>query len=537
MKKEWRPGIPIESGCDYFAREKEYHITLRDTVTVQNERYIALRTDAFPVFLLLCGKKNVTLDFGGATLVFHGKIQPFLLDGGENITVKNCKVTYARPMYSEFLIREMTEEGALLAPNPCCPCRVEGDLLIPVGEGWENNRLRFHGRFFQVFDPETRLGCGLHLGGVGTPFVPDPTFPYRIDLYTAEARGENILLKGKFPDFYRAGRILVIEHEERLLSSVFALEVKGLTLENYRILSGGGMGILLSRVEDVTLSRFLMTHTEESPALIANPADGVHAFGASGAFRIRDSIFEGMIDDALNVHANFRTVKQAQGREILSHRASCEKQAQRLYRAGDEIAVYRGQTMEEVARYRILSVEFLDGDLAKFTVDRPVLPHEEGDMIESLTANCDLTIENCAFGKANTHLRLQTRGTCAIRNCTTELPFLFSGDATYWFESGPATDFTVENCRFVGEKAKICVKSEVLSTDAAPYYHRNLKILGCTFDTESPLEAQFADGIRFLGNRNAQGKEMTLTLKNCGEAEADNCRVLRLAEKQSLNIN
>ena len=34
--------------------------------------------------------KNITLDFGGATIVLHGKIQPFLLDGAENITIKNC---------------------------------------------------------------------------------------------------------------------------------------------------------------------------------------------------------------------------------------------------------------------------------------------------------------------------------------------------------------------------------------------------------------------------------------------------------------
>lgn len=25
------------------------------------------------------------------------------------------------------------------------------------------------------------------------------------------------------------------------------------------------------------------------------------------------------------------------------------------------------------------------------------------------------------------------------------------GDATYWFESGPITDLTVENCRFIGD--------------------------------------------------------------------------------------
>ena len=198
---------------------------------------------------------------------------------------------------------------------------------------------------------------------------------------------------------------------------------------------------------------------------------------------------------------------------------------------GDEIAIYRGQTMEETAKYTIKEIEIIDGELAKFTVDRPVGAHECGDMIESLSANCDVTIENCVFGKANSHLRLQSRGKFVIRNCETELPFLLTGDATYWFESGPITDLTVENCRFIGERARVSIESEVKTTAAAPYYHRNVKILNNEFETDAPLKAKDADGIVFRGNQNTLEKAMTLTLTNCGAAEVDGCTVERIVQK------
>jgi len=245
-----------------------------------------------------------------------------------------------------------------------------------------------------------------------------------------------------------------------------------------------------------------------------------------------------MIDDALNVHSNFRTVKEAKGSEIYTHLASCEQQANDLYRVGDEIAVYRGKTLEEAARYTIRAIESVDQTVKKFTLDRPVIDHAEGDLIENLTANCDVMIENCVFGKANSHLRLQSRGKFEIRNCETELPLLLSGDASFWFESGPVTDLTVENCRFVGEHAKIDIRSEVFPTEKEPYYHRNLKFLNNEFDVGEPICGGYADGIVFRGNRNRAGAPMKLILTNCGSVDAEGCTVeRRTEEKRELKRN
>ena len=80
MKKEFQIGIQLESDTEYVASQAVYHVYAEDTTEVSDNRYVALRandTKEFHVFIMLKGLKNISIDFGGATLVMHGKIQPF----------------------------------------------------------------------------------------------------------------------------------------------------------------------------------------------------------------------------------------------------------------------------------------------------------------------------------------------------------------------------------------------------------------------------------------------------------------------------
>ena len=469
----------------------------------------------------------------------HGKIQPFLFDSCENITVKNCTVTYDRPPYTEALITEAGAEYVKLRLNEHCPCRIEDGRLIPYSDSWENPSLNYKGCFYQIFDKKTRMGCGIGLGIMGNSIELDPNWPFHPVKYIAERDGEDIILKGEHPDYFAPGRVLIISHEKRSISSVFMIDSKDITLENYRILCGCGMGIYSYRTENITLDGVRLTYDESSPSLISNAADAVHTFGTTGHFEIKNCVFEGMIDDAINIHSNFRTVEHADGNVLYTHLASCEWQANDLYRVGDKIAIYRGKTMERAAEYVIEKIEDSEGDLKKFTLDRPLGDHADGDLIENLTTNCSVSFENCLFAKANSHLRLQSRGKILMKNCETELPIMLTGDASFWFEGNPINDLTIENCSFLGNRGFISIESEVLPTEKEPYYHRNLKIIGNTFDVEHPLRGGYADGIVFKGNKNAKDLPMTLVLTNCGSAEADGCLIERKTEeyKTDLTIN
>ena len=58
----------------------------------------SLKRMAFP--LLNC--KNVTIDGGGSTFMFHGRISPFVLDGTDGATLKDFSIDWSRSFHDEL---------------------------------------------------------------------------------------------------------------------------------------------------------------------------------------------------------------------------------------------------------------------------------------------------------------------------------------------------------------------------------------------------------------------------------------------------
>ncbi len=534
MKKKFEIGINFENNTEYYAEEKIYDIYAKDAKIVSDHHYSILRTHSTPEFLSfveLKNKKNITIDFCGATLMFHDKIQPFILDNCENITIKNCVINYSRPPFTECEIIEVNNDSLKVKVVDGCTYRIENGTLIPTGETWENKNLENGGgMFFQLFDKKTKKGKGLMLGCITKNFVPDPSRPWKVYPYIAEQDGEFVILKGEILEHFKPGLSMVITHEKRDLSNCFVYECKNISIENYRILAGYGMGIYCFRTENINIDRYLLKYDETSPYVVTNAADALHTFACSGDFKITNSSFEGMIDDAINIHSNFHTVDSCKDNVIIADIASCELEAGFVFNAGDKIAVYNGPSMEQTGEYTIIKAEEISERIRKFTLDKPVANHKKGDLIEDLSGNADVTIKNCKFGMANTHLRLQSRGKFVITDCECELEIMLSGDASYWFESSPITDLTIKNTKFTTEPASIYISSEIMPTEKAPYYHKNIKITNCEFYNQTPLWGGYADNITFTDNTNSRNLPMQLILTNCGALESNNCEVVRKTE-------
>ena len=67
-----------------------------------------------PIALPIIGKKNVTVDGGGAELIFHGKMNPIVIDNSENITIKGISIDYNTPFYAQAEIMAAGDDGILL---------------------------------------------------------------------------------------------------------------------------------------------------------------------------------------------------------------------------------------------------------------------------------------------------------------------------------------------------------------------------------------------------------------------------------------
>jgi len=410
--------------------------------------------------------------------------------------------------------------------------------LIPTSETWENHDLNKGEMFLQVFDKNTREGAGLMVGVIGETVYRRPIPPCEVQHLKVRAAGEDVILSGKFPADWRSGLIVVLAHEYRDKNSILMCDSRNCIIENYRIINGASFGIMAMHTENITIRHLVLHYDQESPGITANAADAVHTIACSGEILIEDSIFEGMIDDAINVHSNYYLAEAIDGchlSAVKDKRSSFLNAHCTVIDQGDEIAIYNGLTMELKETFRVCRAIIEDDYTVDLLLDRSVSGINKGDMIENLSAQARLTLRNCQFGKANTHLRLQTRGTILIENCECSLPIILTGDTNFWFESSPVRDLTIRNCRFLGPKGVIRIIPEFTPTAKEPYYHQNIRIIGNEFDAAVPLVANRADNLVFKQNKlTSPGQTFRLILKNCGRADTDACEVERLSEDQTV---
>ncbi len=529
MKKVlFRKGIAIESDtCYYFDKDLlEYYE--EDTDFSDNYEYfcsLSEHSKGYGVAVCVESKENVTLDFGGATILLHGMIQPFVIANSKNVAVKNVNVRYDRSFTTEMILKERGENYLRCRVKDGFPYEVKDGRFIPYSPYFRDETIDKGFVFMQEFDTETLKGLSWPVVIIGSLDKEKAVLPWggTVPMLLAYEDGEDVVFKGENLPGYKVGSTLVISGGNREISNLTAFNSEDVRIENYRILNGLGMGILPIYCKNVTLDGLKMFYDEKSPGIASNTADGLHAVALKGDLVIKNSVFYGMIDDALNIHSNYYAFESKNGREMY---ITCPGPAVtfKIFGEGDTISVKDGHTMYEKARYKILKIETVDTRTKKLTLDKEALDHAPGDLIENLDTNPNVYIENCSFGKANTHLRFQTRGKTVMKNCFTEMDLLFTGDTNYWFEASPVNDVTFENVRFETERVGVASIPEFKSCENEKYYHKNVKIVNCSFSTPNAIYARFTDNIELTDCKNDRNAPFEVTLDNCGSFMT-NCEV------------
>ena len=524
--------------AEYVGEQTVYHVRPDDCMLYD----MKFRKDGGVVktAVLLENKRNVTLDFNGATLMLHGKQQPFVMERCDGVTIRNVTIVHDRASFTEATVMARGDGYIDVKLNPHHPCRVEDGKLIPTSEYWENLELDRINMFMQCFDAETHDGIGAPLCMIGRTIHRDPSFPFTVHQYVAEDLNDGVIrLHGPVHDCFKIGCIIAIGHERRNYSTFFIYESRNIRLENVRVINGPGMGVLPIHTNNIYLDKVRFMYDHESQGIITNQADAVHAFACSGDFHFTDCVFEGMIDDAINIHSQFYLLEAMNGRHItLKHTELGETTANTIFAAGDRIAIHRDKTTDIEAEYEIIEKTIIDDEFIDLLLDRPVAAHIVGSLVENLTAQADITMRNCIFRNSNSHLRFQSAGRILIENCEIGLPVLLTGDGAFWFESSGVRDMTIRDTSFTTPKASIRITPQIFPTEREPYYHKNITVTHCRFKTDCPIQGSLADNIRFLDNIQTDGKPMVLKLTNCGSVTAENCSVERHTEEiKSIGVN
>lgn len=400
---------------------------------------------AFP----LKGMKNVVIDGNGAEFMFHGAMVPFLVSDVSKVKFDDFSISYDYPFTFEgtVIANNLSDRSFVLKPNPLCRHEVRGGVLYIQGYDWE---LPLGENI--VFDPETRspiysaekyeanLSGGIHAEDLGDGTVKLTGF------HSAMLPPVGMVYVDKGP-----------HGSNRRYPAFIIKESSGVSFDDVTVHNSGAMSVIAENSSDIYLNDFRTAVKDGSGMMIASSADATHFVGCTGDIHFRDCVFESMLDDATNVHGIYMAVDTLL--DDHSFRASFGHFQQDGFpfgKKGDRIAVVDRDMMVKIGEGTIEEINCSCERTYEFAVDTDLRPFADRRLaIRNLSNSvADVRIKDCVVRRNRARcFLLSTNGKILVEGCELA-PMMaglkISGDANYWFESGPTDELIVRNNVFRG---------------------------------------------------------------------------------------
>lgn len=423
--------------------------------TVERTLYISNHDQDNPkrVWLPLEGVKNLTIDGQGADLVFNGRLLPVVLRNCENVTLSNFSIDFSNPHVAQAVVVANDPEAGTITyrPEPWVQYRVtpKGEF-ITYGEGWE------HRTWLGIPFEEGTKRVVYRTGdiGVATQNVTEP---------------EPGLIRAPWKDSrLKPGTRLAMRTGGRPTPGIFLHECLRTTLRNVKVHYAEGMGLLAQLCEDIDMDGFgVCLRGDSDPRYFTTQADATHFSGCKGRIRSVNGLYEGMMDDAINVHGTYlRIASLTDSATVRGRYMHNQSYGFKWGEPGDTVQLIAFRTMENRGpQLRIVSIRPVDTPTEhgakefEITFDRAVAPYitdMEGEKygLENLTWSPSVLFDGNIIrnNRARGALFSTPRKVVCSNNLfdhTSGTAILLCGDCNGWFETGACRDVTITGNRFV----------------------------------------------------------------------------------------
>lgn len=460
---------------------------------------------------------NLTLEGEGADLIFHGRMLPLALLRSENCKISNLKIDFANPHVAQVSIVENDpRRGMVFEPAPWVNFRITKDSLLETyGRGWTMRH-----EYGIAFEKESRHVV-YNTGDIHCPMKG-----------VRQIRGRRLLAPAWKDARLTPGTVVALRGWARPAPGIFLSCNLNTTLENVRVHYAEGMGLLAQLCENITLERFgVCLRGDDDPRYFTTQADATHFSACKGKIISRNGLYEGMMDDAINVHGTYLKVTGRPDDHTLSARYMHEQTwGFRWGEQGDEVQFVRANTMEtvgptnQIAAIRTLDTDHIDGarefEITFFNPLDPEIGAGGAYGIENLTWTPEVVFADNIIrnNRARGALFSTPKKTIVENNLfdhTSGTAILLCGDCNGWYETGACHDVTIRNNTFVNAltsmyqftNAVISICPEIPNLkDQKACFHGGpgggIRIENNVFETfdEPILYAKSTDGLTFRGN-------------------------------------
>ena len=445
--------------------------------------YVSNHDNPMPrnVFLPVTNLVGVTLESSAARFVCHGEGIACALIDTDAVTVKGIAFDYFRPYFTEWRLRG----GKLTTDKQAYPYEIDAEgKIVSAGPGWREKQTlaAFFDRLSRVY-----LGCEWWDGRADHRFT-------------------------KYPE----GTVVVTRNGYRPNPCVFLYRAKDSVFEECGAYSSGGMGLIAQRSENVRIAGW-RTRRDRFTGL---QADATHFSNCRGLVSVTDSLFEGMVDDAINVHSTCLKIVEKKGdRTIVCQYMHKQSVGFEVFLAGETLRFIKGATLEPGAEVRVADAKPLAFDRVELTLDG-AMPESYGvgDAVENADWQPAVVFSRNMVRNSSPRATLfTTPGRIVCESNVFEhvagQPILLAGDAWDWYESGACRDVTIrgnvfDGCARTGGKGMVQITPAVHDLAAQKErYHRNILVEDNLFrDYRVPLVfGHSADNLVLRGNRIVNG--------------------------------
>ena len=513
------PAVLLFEGGDYdfypdSANVREYYISNHDQ---DNPKRVAV---------VLEGVKNLTLKAEGegkdarrADFYMNGRMLPIAMIGCENCTLDFIGIDTRVPQITQVEVLENDTENGFITYRiaPYANYKIIDGRLVVYGSNWEmtpSAGIAFDGKARHLVYRTSDIWVGVHNVEEVEPRV-----------IRAPWRDARLL----------PGTVVAMRSYARPTPGIFVSECKNVSFNAVTVYYAEGMGLLAQVSENLTLDGFRVA-ARSNERYFTTQADATHFSACKGTIKSVNGLYEGMMDDAINIHGTYLRVKERLDDYTLVGRYM-HPQAYGFYwgGAGDSVQFVRSNVMEITEGNRVVEIAPYDKEqlagCKEFKIKfEKALPQD--------IANGNYGIENLEWTPEvlfadNTIRNNRARGTLfstpkrtVVENNffdhTSGTAILLCGDCNGWFETGACRDVLIRNNRFVNSLTNmfqftngiISIYPEIPDLAAqTKYFHggngKGVVIENNIFETfDAPIVyAKSLDGLVFRGNKIIQNND------------------------------
>ncbi len=416
---------------------------------VSRQLYISNHDQDNPkrVGLMLEEWHNLTLDGQGADFIFHGQMIPLVMLHSERCTLRNFHIDFENPHIIQVTVTSSSkQEGTVFEPAPWVQHRISQDGIFEAyGKGWA-----YRPQYGIAFDGQTRhllyntsdMHCPM--GGL------------------QKLEGNRYHAPRWHHPELKPGNVVALREWHRPTPGIVLSHDVDTRLENVSVHYANGMGLLAQLCENITLEGFnVCLRGKDDPRYFTTQADATHFSSCKGLIRSVGGLYEGMMDDAINVHGTYLKVVKRIDDHTLEGRYM-HHQAWGF--AGDKVQFVRSNTMELCGQENtVASIEPADkpavdgARVFRIRFEKPIaaeISEKDGYGIENLTWTPRVyfarnTIRNNRARGSLFSTPLPTVVEDNLFDHTSGCAILLCGDCNGWFETGACRDVTIRRNRFI----------------------------------------------------------------------------------------